>query len=74
MDFHSLRKNANLQLESKGVPETFINDIIGWSGNNTRQKHYSNHELQKIKENADKLRYDFLQTEFDYWKKVMLKK
>lgn len=72
-DFHSLRKNANLQLESKGVPETFINDIIGWSGDNTRQKHYSNHELQNIKEQADKLRYDFLQTEFDYWKKVMLK-
>lgn len=74
LDFHSLRKNANLQLESKGVPETFINDIIGWSGDNTRQKHYSNHELKQIKENSDKLRYDFLQTEFDYWKKVMLKK
>ena len=74
LDFHSLRKNANLQLESVGVQETFINDIIGWSGNNTRQKHYSNHELKQIKENSDKLRYDFLQTEFDYWKKVMLKK
>lgn len=74
LDFHSLRKNANLQLESVGVQETFINDIIGWSGNSTRQRHYSNHDLKQIKENSDKLRYDFLQTEFDYWKKVMLKK
>ena len=74
LDFHSLRKNANLCLESKGVPETFINDIIGWSGKNTRQQYYSNHNLQKIKEQSDKLRYDFLQSEFDYWKKVMSKK
>ena len=73
LDFHSLRKNANLCLESKGVPETFINDIIGWEGKSTRQQHYSNHDLQKIKEQADKLCYDFLQTEFDYWKKVMSK-
>ena len=73
LDFHSLRKNANLCLESKGVPETFINDIIGWEGKTTRQQSYSNHELQKIKENADKLRYDFLQPEFNYWKNVMLK-
>ena len=74
LDFHSLRKNANLCLESKGVPETFINDIIGWEGKDTRQQHYSNHELQKIKEQADKLKYDFLQTEFDYWKTIMAKK
>lgn len=74
LDFHSLRKNANLCLESKGVPETFINDIIGWEGKDTRQQHYSNHELQKIKEQADKLNYDFLQTEFDYWRDVMSKK
>ena len=73
LDFHSLRKNANLQLESVGVPETFINDIIGWEGRSTRQQSYSNHDLQKIKVQADKLRYDFLQTEFDYWRDVMSK-
>ena len=74
LDFHSLRKNANLCLESKGVPETFINDIIGWEGVGTRQQSYSNHNLTEIKEQADKLRYDFLQTEFDYWKTIMAKK
>ena len=74
LDFHSLRKNANQRLESVGVPETFINDIIGWEGKSTRQQSYSNHDLLKIKEQADKLRYDFLQPEFDYWKKVMAKK
>lgn len=71
LDFHSLRKNANQRLEEVGVPETFINDIIGWEGKNTRQQSYSNHDLVKIKEQADKLRYDFLQDEFDYWKTVM---
>ena len=74
LDFHSLRKNANQRLEFVGVSETFINDIIGWEGKGTRQQSYSNHDLSKIKEQADRLRYDFLQSEFDYWKKVMSKK
>ena len=74
MDFHSLRKNANQRLEEVGVSETFINDIIGWEGRSTRQQSYSNHDLQKIKVQADKLQYDFLQTEFDYWRDVMSKK
>ena len=74
LDFHSLRKNASLRLEEAGVQESFANDIIGWEGKGTRQQHYSNHELQKIKEQADKLSYPFLQTEFDYWKDVMSKK
>lgn len=74
LDFHSLRKNANLCLESKGVPETFINDIIGWEGKSTRQQSYSNHDLQKIKVQADKLCYDFLQPEFDQWKIIMANK
>jgi hypothetical protein len=74
LDFHSLRKNANLCLELKGVPESFINDFIGWEGKNTRQQSYSNHEIVNIKEQADKLRYDFLQPEFEYWKNIMAKK
>ncbi|MCQ2582179.1 MAG: site-specific integrase [Alphaproteobacteria bacterium] len=74
LDFHSLRKNANQRLEEAGVFETFINDIIGWEGKSTRQQSYSNHDLIKIKEQADKLRYDFLQPEFDYWRDVMSKK
>ena len=74
MDFHSLRKNANQRLEEVGVSETFINDIIGWEGQSTRQQSYSNHDLQKIKVQADKLCYDFLQPEFDQWKIIMAKK
>ncbi len=73
LDFHSLRKNANLRLESAGVTETYINDIIGWEGKGTRQQSYSNHNLQDIKEQADKLSYPFLQPEFDYWKDVIAK-
>ena len=73
LDFHSLRKNANLRLEEVGVFETYINDIIGWEGRDTRQRSYSNHDLRKIKKQADKLYYGFLETEFEYWKTVMLK-
>ena len=74
LDFHSLRKNASLRLEEVGVPETYINDIVGWEGRNTRQQSYSNHNLFKIKEQADKLQYDFLQPEFNKWKiKMKLK-
>lgn len=71
LDFHSLRKNANQRLEEVGVFETYINDIIGWEGKNTRQQSYSNHDLRKIKRQADKLRYDFLETEFEYWKTII---
>ena len=71
LDFHSLRKNANQRLEKLGVPSTYINDIIGWEGRDTREKHYSQHNLQEIKEYTDKMNYDFLQPEFDYWKKAM---
>ena len=71
LDFHSLRKNANKRLETLGVPSTYINDIIGWEGKDTREKHYSQHELQEIKKYTDKLNYDFLNDEFAYWKKVM---
>ncbi len=71
LDFHSLRKNANQRLEKLGIPSTYINDIIGWEGKDTREKHYSQHNLQEIKEQTDKLVYDFLQPEFNYWAKVM---
>lgn len=71
LDFHSLRKNANQRLEKLGVPSTYINDIIGWEGKDTREKHYSQHELEEIKQYTDKLNYDFLNDEFNYWKDVM---
>lgn len=74
LDFHSFRNNASNQLQKACVPKSFINDIIGWEGDSTMEKHYSKHDLKQIKEQADKLRYDFLQSEFDYWGKIMSEK
>ena len=71
LDFHSLRKNASNRLDTLGVPSTYINDIIGWEGDGTREKYYSQHNLQEIKKYTDKMNYDFLNDEFDYWKNVM---
>jgi integrase len=73
-DFHSLRNNAAEILQKAGVDIIFINKIIGWKGQNTMLAHYSKRGLADIKTEVDKLRYDFLQPEFDYWKKVMAKK
>jgi hypothetical protein len=71
LDFHSLRKNANKRYEKLGVPGTTINDIIGWEGKDTREKDYSQNELEELKPYTDKMNYDFLNDEFAYWKKVM---
>lgn len=71
-DFHSLRKNANSRLENAGVIGTYINDIIGWEGKETREKHYTIHTLKDIKVEADKLKYEFLQEAFDKWREIML--
>ena len=74
LDFHSFRNNASNQLQEISVPQSYINNIMGWKGQTIMEQHYSKHTLQKIKVQADKLRYDFLQPEFDYWKDVMSKK
>lgn len=71
LDFHSLRKNANKQYEKLGVPPTFINKIIGWEGKDTREKHYSDKDITELKPYTDKMNYDFLQSEFNYWAKIM---
>ena len=71
LDFHSLRKNASNRLDTLGVPCTYINGIIGWEGDGTREKYYSQHNLQEIKKYTDKMNYDFLNNEFDYWSNVM---
>ena len=73
LDFHSFRNNASLQLQDIFVPQSYINNIMGWKGQTIMEQHYSKHSLSKIKIQADKLRYDFLQPEFDYWKEVMSK-
>ena len=73
-DFHSLRNNATEILENAGVSQIFINKIIGWKGQNTMQQHYSKRRLDEIKTEVDKLRYDFLQPEFDVWAEIMARK
>ena len=72
--FHSLRNNASLRLQDIGIGLSYINKIMGWKGQSTMESNYSKRRVPEIKPELDKLRYDFLQPEFDYWKKVMSKK
>lgn len=74
LDFHSFRNNASNQLQEISVPQSYINNIMGWKGQTIMEQHYSKHTLEKIKEQADKLSYPFLQTEFNHWQAVMAKK
>lgn len=71
---HSFRKNASLTLQSAGLINSIINAIIGWEGIGTMEQSYSNYDLKKINEELNKFSYDYLQTEFDEWKKIMEKK
>ena len=73
-DFHFFRKNASLAMQSARLISTIINAIIGWEGKGTMEQSYSNYDLQQINEELNKFSYDFLQPEFDKWKKIMGKK
>ena len=73
LDFHSFRKNVSNKLQEKVGIQSFINNIVGWEGTNTMEKSYSNHTIPQIKEQADKLKYDFLQPHFDKWTEIMKK-
>lgn len=73
LDFHSFRKNASIRLQNAGVTQSYINDIIGWEGENTMLKSYSKHTVPQIKQQVDKLKYDFLQPHFDKWTEIMKK-
>lgn len=70
-DFHSFRKNASLTLQSAGLINSIINAIIGWEEIGTMEQSYSNYTLQQINTELNKFSYDYLQTEFKHWKKVM---
>ena len=73
LDFHSFRNNASIKLQNAGVTQSYINDIIGWEGENTMLKSYSKHTVPQIKQQVDKLKYDFLQPHFDKWTEIMKK-
>lgn len=68
---HSFRKNASLTLQSAGLINSIINAIIGWEGEETMEQSYSNYTITQINDELNKFSYDYLQTEFDKWKKVM---
>ena len=73
LDFHSFRNNASIKLQNAGVTQSYINDIIGWEGENTMLKSYSKHTAPQIKQQVDKLKYDFLQPHFNKWTEIMKK-
>jgi len=73
-DFHSFRKNANQAMRKAIVDKSFVNDVIGWTGENIAEQAYCNHNLAQIKEQLDKFEYDFLKPHFAEWKKFMAKK
>ena len=73
-DFHSFRKTISIALQDTGIPNSYINDIIGWTPDNTMEQSYSNHTLAQIKEQLDKFEYEFLKLHFDKWKTIMSKK
>ena len=73
-DFHSFRKTISIALQDTGIPNSYINDIIGWTPDNTMEQSYSNHTLAQIKEQLDKFEYEFLKPHFDKWKTIMSKK
>ena len=69
--FHSFRTNINKALRDCGVDETFRNDIVGWEGKTTPDKHYATNSLSEIHEQLEKLYYDFLEPSFSQWKEFM---
>ena len=73
LDFHSFRNNASNNLQNAGVTQSYTNNIIGWEGENTMLKSYSKHTVPQIKQQVDKLKYDFLQPHFDKWTEIMKK-
>lgn len=72
-DFHSFRKNASLIMQAARIPESFVNDIIGWEGQTIMTHSYSNHTLTQIKDQLDRFQYDFLKFHFAEWKAIMSK-
>ena len=72
--FHSFRTNINKALRDCGVDETFRNDIVGWEGKTTPDRHYSTNSLTEIQEQLEKLTYDFLDPYLEEWKKTMKNK
>ena len=61
-------------LQDTGLPNSYINDIIGWEGKGTMEESYSKHTLDQIKKKLDSFEYDFLKPHFAKWKAIMAKK
>ena len=73
-DFHSFRNNLSLAMQDAGISNVFINKVIGWKGQSVMENSYSKYTLAQIRDAENKFSYDFLQSKFDKWKKIMAKK
>ena len=74
-DFHSFRKNCNIRMKQCDIPRPYIDKLIGWLIKGSEgERSYSDYGPKALSEQLEKLNYDFLQPEFDYWKDVMSKK
>ncbi len=73
-DFHSFRNNLSNMMQEANIPQSYINDVIGWKGTNVMEQHYSKHKLHEIRAQMDKYAYNFLEPHFDTWKTIMAKK
>lgn len=72
-DFHSFRNNLSNLMQSKGIPESYINDIIGWQGNSVMSRFYSKHTLEDIRTQMGLFQYDCLEQNLIKWKKYIEK-
>ena len=73
-DFHSFRNNLSLAMQEAKISNVFINKVIGWKGQSVMENSYSKYTLAQIRDAENEFSYDFLQPEFDKWKKIMEKK
>ena len=73
-DFHSFRKVANVRMKLCGITRDYIDKIAGWlSKDGEGARSYDDFLENQLLDKLELLNYDFLNSEFDYWKKVMSK-
>lgn len=74
-DFHSFRKVANRELAKPeyGIDRDYINLIIGWEDKETRTMSYGAYrkEIPNLQRELEKLRYPYLEEEFNKWGKYI---
>lgn len=69
--FHAFRHTANRTAKAVGIDKEMRNHLIGWEGETTPEKFYSDYTPEEIKENADKMYYPEDVLHLDEWKPVI---